>query len=86
MSKTYDEMLAFISGGYTPQQLIEFKSSDDASLALEELIARKKRQELSCEEESELKMALAFSRVLMNAKALALAKAAEANSQAQKHV
>jgi hypothetical protein len=74
MTTIYDEAIDLLSGGYTPEQLITFKASEEASRRFEELIAREKSDGLLPEETAELDRMMEMERVLSLAKAHALLK------------
>lgn len=50
----YREMLDFLATSPSPQQIIEFKISDDAQERLEELLEKNREEGLSVEETAEL--------------------------------
>ncbi len=71
MNTIYDEAMDLLAGGYTPEQLIAFKASDEASRRFEELIAKEKSEGLLPEETAELDRVMEMERVLSRAKAQA---------------
>ncbi len=71
MNTIYDEAMDLLAGGYTPEQLIAFKVSEEASRRFEELIAREKSEGLLPEETAELDRMMEIERVLSRAKAQA---------------
>lgn len=77
MNSIVDEALELMAGGYTPEQLVAFKASDEASRKFEELIAREKNEGLLPEEAAELDRMMEMERVLSLAKARARLKLKE---------
>ena len=64
----YLELIDFIAGGTTPQQIVQFHPSAKAQARLEELIDREKEDQLSLEEQAELNHFLELEHILRMAK------------------
>lgn len=67
----YLELIDFIAGGTTPEQIIKFRPSAAAQRRLEELIAREKEGDLSSDEQAELEYFFQLEHILRMAKARA---------------
>lgn len=70
-SKSYDEFLDFLAAGTTPDALVAFRPSHEATRRVEELVAKSKNGTMSAEEESELDDYLQLEHILILAKARA---------------
>lgn len=77
MNSIVDEALELMASGYTPEVLIAFKPSEEASRRFENLIAREKDEGLLPEETAELDRMMEMERVLSLAKARARLKLKE---------
>ncbi len=53
-TKSYDEFLDFLAAGITPDALLAFRPSHEATQRVEELVAKSESGTISTEEESEL--------------------------------
>lgn len=73
MIGAYEETVAFLAGGMTPQELVAFKPSTGASERLEWLVRKEKTEGLLPEEKEELDRSMEIERVLSLAKAKARA-------------
>lgn len=69
--KAYEEVIDFIAAGTTPQNVIDFRPSEEAQARVEDLLAREKDNELSSAEKSELDHYLQIEHLLRLAKARA---------------
>jgi hypothetical protein len=67
----YLELIDFIAGGTTPEQVIAFRPSADAQQRVEELIARAKEDHVSPDEQAELDYFFQLEHILRVAKARA---------------
>jgi len=67
----YSDLLDFIAGGTTPEQVIDFRPSATAQQRVEELIARAKEDQLSADEQVELDYFFQLEHILRVAKARA---------------
>ena len=65
------EIVDFIASGTTPEAIIRFRPSAEASLRLEDLIDREKEGSLSAEEKTELDHCLHLEHLMRMAKAKA---------------
>lgn len=74
MNLAYDEAIEFLAGGMTPQELVAFKPSAEASARFEWLIYKEKTEGLLPEESEELDRVMEIERVLSLAKARARAR------------
>jgi hypothetical protein len=70
-TKSYDEFLDFLAAGTTPDALVAFHPSYEATQRVEELVAKSKDGIISTEEESELDDYLQLEHILILAKARA---------------
>ncbi len=70
-TKSYDEFLDFLAAGTTPDALLAFRPSDEATQRVEELVAKSKSGTISTEEEAELDDYLQLEHLLILAKARA---------------
>ena len=77
MMTAYQEAIEFLAQGMTPQELIAFRPSADASARFEWLIGKEKSEGLLVEEREELERAMEVERVLSLAKARARTKLAQ---------
>jgi hypothetical protein len=68
---SYLEIINFIAAGPTPQSVIEYRPSEEASRRVEEMIAREKEGQLSPEEKSELDHFMDLEHIIRMAKARA---------------
>ena len=82
MNTIYDEAMELLSGGYTPEQLINFQVSEGAARQFEELIAREKNEGLLPEETAELDRLMELNRILSTAKARAMLKLSQSSQKA----
>lgn len=69
--KAYEEVIDFIAAGTTPQNVIAFRPSDSSQQRVSELLERKKSDELSSAESSELEHYLQIEHLMRLAKARA---------------
>lgn len=69
--KAYEEVIDFIAAGTTPQNVIDFRPSEESQARVEDLLAREKDNELSSAEKSELDHYLQIEHLLRLAKARA---------------
>ena len=69
--KAYEEVIDFIAAGTTPQNVIDFRPSDDAQQRLENLLSREKEGALSTEEKFELDHYMQLEHLMRLAKARA---------------
>jgi len=67
----YQEFVDFIAGGSTPQDVVNFRPSEQAKALVAELIQRQKTTGLNAEETAELNHYLHIEHVMRLAKALA---------------
>ncbi|MDQ2842867.1 MAG: hypothetical protein M3Y72_17875 [Acidobacteriota bacterium] len=67
----YLELIDFIAGGSTPEQVLTFRPSADAQQRVEALLARAKEDSLSPDEETELDHFFQLEHILRVAKARA---------------
>lgn len=65
------EIVDFFVSGPTPEEIIRFRSSEEASLRIEDLIAREKDAALTPEESAELDHCLHLEHLMRMAKAKA---------------
>ena len=73
-AKVYDPMIDFIVSGMPPEKIIAFRPPKSAMNRLEALITKKKQEELSKEEVSELDHYLFLEHIFRLAKARARKK------------
>ena len=71
MTTAYQEAIEFLAQGMTPQELVAFRPSADASARFEWLIQKEKSEGLMAEDREELDRAMEVERVLSLAKARA---------------
>ncbi len=71
MSFAYDDVIEFLAGGMTAQELVAFKPSAAASERFEWLIQKEKEEGLLPDERDELDRVMEIERVLSMAKARA---------------
>lgn len=71
MTGAYEEAVAFLAGGMTPQELVAYKPSSAASDRFEWLVHKEKTDGLLPEERDELDRTMEIERVLSLAKAKA---------------
>lgn len=76
MTSAYDEAIEFLAAGMSPQDLLAFQPSPEASERFEELIRKEKSEGLLPEEREELERTMEVERVLTLAKARARARLA----------
>jgi hypothetical protein len=67
----YMELVDFVAGGTTPEDVLNFRPSDKAQQRLAELIERERESQLSEEEAAELNHFLELEHILRMAKAKA---------------
>lgn len=70
-TKVYEEVIDFIAGGTTPQNVIAFRPSEDAQKRIEDLLWREKNGEILPSEKSELDLYLQLEHLMRLAKARA---------------
>lgn len=70
-TKSYDEIVDFLAAGITPDTLVAFRPSDQATRRVEGLVAKSKDGTISIEEQSELDDYLQLEHILILAKARA---------------
>jgi hypothetical protein len=70
-TKSYDEIIDFFAAGTTPEAIVAFRPSDEASRRVSELVTKSKEQTISMEEQSELDDYLQLEHILILAKARA---------------
>ena len=70
-AKVYEEVIDFIAAGTTPQNVIAFRPSDNSQKRITELLERKKNDELTSAESSELEHYLQLEHLMRLAKARA---------------
>jgi hypothetical protein len=70
-TKAYDEIIDFIASGPTSREVVEFEPSEEARGRLQELIDRKKNDELSEGERAELEHFFQLEHLMRLAKARA---------------
>jgi hypothetical protein len=69
--KAYEEVIDFIAGGTTPQNVIDFRPSEAAQERVSELLSREKEGEISSAEKSELDHYMQLEHLMRLAKARA---------------
>lgn len=69
--KAYEEVIDFIAAGTTPQNVIDFRPSEEAQARVEDLLEREKDGTLSSTEKSELDHYLQIEHLMRLAKARA---------------
>lgn len=77
MMTAYQEAIEFLAQGMTPQELIAFRTSANASARFQWLIEKAKSEGLPVEEREELERVMKVERVLSMAKARARTKLAQ---------
>ena len=76
MTTAYQEAIEFLAQGMTPQELVAFRPSAEASARFEWLIEKEKSEGLLADEREELERAMEVERVLSLAKARARSRLA----------
>ncbi len=71
MERAYQEVIEFIAGGTTPQNVVAFRPSAESKARVEELISRHKAGSLSPDENSELEHYIQLEHLMRLAKARA---------------
>ena len=71
IAKSYDEIVDFLAAGTTPDAVVAFRPSDAVTQRVAELIAKRKDETISAEEQSELDDYLQLEHILILAKARA---------------
>ena len=71
MERAYEEVIDFLAGGTTPGNLIAFRPSEAARERVGELLRRRKNEDLSADEASELEHYLQLEHLMRLAKARA---------------
>lgn len=74
MTRAHDEIVDFIAGGCTPDEVIAFQASDATKARVEDLIDREKRSSLTPEEAAELNQYMELEHIMRLAKARARAR------------
>lgn len=69
--KAYEEVVDFIAAGTTPQNVIDFRPSDESQNRVAELLFREKNSELTTSERSELDHYMQMEHLMRMAKARA---------------
>lgn len=69
--KAYEEVVNFIAAGTTPQNVAEFKASDETRERVADLIFREKTEGISAEEKAELDLYMQIEHLMRLAKAKA---------------
>lgn len=67
----YNEFIDFLAGGFTPEEIINYKPSDNLKHKVFDLIDKEKAGHLSIEEQSELSYYLQLEHIIRLAKARA---------------
>ena len=70
-TKSYDEIVDILAAGITPDALVAFRPSHEATRRVEDLVAKSKDGTISIEEQSELEDYLQLEHILILAKARA---------------
>jgi hypothetical protein len=70
-TKSYGEIVDFFAGGTTPETVVAFRPSNEATRRVVELVAKSKDGTISTEEQSELDDYLQLEHILILAKARA---------------
>jgi hypothetical protein len=70
-TKSYDEIVNFFTAGTTPEAVVAFRPSDEATRRVVELVAKSKDGTVSTEEQSELDDYLQLEYILILSKARA---------------
>lgn len=71
MTRVYDEIVDFIAGGSSPQEVAQFQASQEVRDHVADLLARANRSELSAEETADLNHYLELEHIMRLAKARA---------------
>ena len=71
MSLAYEEFIDFIASGTTPQDIINFRPSENTKNRVTDLIEREKHEQLSMEDAAELEHYLQIEHLMRLAKARA---------------
>ena len=71
MILAYEELVDFIAGGSTPQEVANFQPSEAAQARASELLQRNRSEELTKEEKEELKQFMDLEHIMRLAKAKA---------------
>jgi hypothetical protein len=71
MTRVYDELIDFIAGGPTPQDVAAFQPSEAARQRVWELVERGKASALTLDESAELEKYLQLEHIMRLAKARA---------------
>ncbi len=71
MTVAYEEFVDFIAAGSTPQDVVNFRPSEQAQARVADLIQRQKSSGLSAEETAELNQYLQIEHLMRLAKARA---------------
>jgi hypothetical protein len=83
MTTFYNEATDFLAAGMTPEELLAFRPSMDASRRFEELVAKEKHEGLLPDEADDLERMMEIERVLSLVKAKARLRLSQQNAQAQ---
>jgi len=67
----YNEFIDFLAGGFTPQQIIDYKPSNGLKQKLFDMLDKEKSGELTLNERSELNYYLQLEHIIRLAKARA---------------
>jgi hypothetical protein len=70
-TKSYEEIVDFFAGGTTPESVVAFRPSEEATWRVAELVDKSKDGIISTEEQSELEDYLQLEHILILAKARA---------------
>lgn len=70
-TRSFDEIVDFFAAGTTPEAVVAFRPSDEATRRVVELVAKSKDGTISTEEQSELDDCLQLEHILILAKARA---------------
>ena len=71
MTKVFDEIVELITSAPQPEQIVHFKPSPAAQKRLEDLLFKKREEELTDEEKHELEQYLTIEHIMRLAKARA---------------
>lgn len=74
MTAAYNEVIDFLAGGVTPEQLVAFRPSPESARRFEELIQKEKTEGLLPDETEELNRMMEVERVMSLVKVRARAK------------
>ena len=74
MTRAHDEIIDFIAGGCTPEEVIAFQASDATKARVEDLIDKEKSSVLRPEETAELNQYMELEHIMRMAKARARAR------------